>query len=92
MDRRGGLFPHRPDGRRRSPNGDISEDPLFVSSTDPHLSALSPCIDKGSIPDLPPDVADLDSDGDIYEDIPFDVDGNPRVQGDGVDMGAYESP
>lgn len=63
-------------------NGNISADPLFVSSSDFHLLGNSPAIDAGdnSAPNLPAQ----------------DFDGNPRIV-DGnftgtpiVDMGAYE--
>jgi hypothetical protein len=36
-------------------------------------------------------VTDMDGDGDTEETIPFDLYGNPRLTGDIVDMGAYES-
>lgn len=55
---------------------DISGDPLFVDpeNRDYHLSASSPCIDKGT------------SDGAPDKDI----EGRKRPQGGGYDMGAYE--
>ena len=50
--------------------------PLFVSSGNYHLSSLSPCINTGN------NAAPL---------IPTtDKDGNPRITGGTVDMGAYE--
>jgi len=56
--------------------GNISADPLFrnPSAGDYHLTAGSPCIDKGTSSGAPPD----------------DIEGTPRPQGGGVDMGAYE--
>ena len=53
-----------------------NEDPLFVGSGDYHLTALSPCINTGdnNAPDLPT----------------TDKDGNARIIGGTVDMGAYE--
>jgi parallel beta-helix repeat protein len=53
-----------------------NEDPLFVGSGDYHLAVLSPCINSGDndAPDLPT----------------TDKDGNPRIMGGTVDMGAYE--
>ena len=81
-------------------DNNISDDPLFVDpnpvSGNYHLQDLSPCIDKGNDAALPLDTADLDGDGDTTEPIPFDIEGNPRildgdyVEGDRVDMGAYE--
>ncbi|MCB9284178.1 MAG: right-handed parallel beta-helix repeat-containing protein [Lewinellaceae bacterium] len=52
-------------------------DPLFVSETDFHLTENSPCVDAG-----------------IAEGVEaeFDLDGNARIQGNGVDIGAYEFP
>lgn len=54
----------------------INEDPLFVSSMDYRLQGVSPVIDMGNnnAPSLPE----------------FDLDGNARIKGDAVDMGAYE--
>jgi parallel beta-helix repeat protein len=57
-------------------HGNINADPLFVSDSDYHLTASSPCINSGDndAPDLPA----------------TDKDGNPRIFGGTVDMGAYE--
>ncbi|MBN1332281.1 MAG: hypothetical protein JW971_00830 [Synergistales bacterium] len=54
----------------------INEDPLFVSPTDYRLQGASPVIDMGdnNAPSLPES----------------DLDGNARIYGDAVDMGAYE--
>ena len=54
------------------------------------LIAGSSTIDAGSNALLPADVADLDGDGDTAEPLPVDVDGNARVSGGTVDIGAYE--
>jgi len=88
--------------------GNIEDDPLFVDPDGPdddpdtwedndyHLSPGSPSIDTGTNGALPPDVADLNTNGDTDEPIPLDMDGNLRiVDGDDngepvVDMGAYE--
>ena len=70
----------------------ISLDPLFVNSTqgDCHLRAGSPCINQGNNTELPKDTTDLDGDLNTTEAIPWDFDGNPRIVGNVVDMGAYE--
>lgn len=56
--------------------GNINVDPLFTGGDpfDYHLSPNSPCIDAGTDNDAPA----------------TDLDGNPRLQGGAVDMGAYE--
>ena len=74
-------------------NHNISEDPYFVyqGAGDLRLLSNSPCIDAGDDDALPPDTFDLDQDGDTQEPIPFDLDGNPRIQLCAVDMGAYEA-
>ncbi len=61
--------------------GNLSEDPLWNISTDNQyfLSEDSPCIDAGTL-ELP--------DGIVLPE--FDLAGNPRIYGNGVDMGAYE--
>jgi hypothetical protein len=70
--------------------GSIEDDPLFVDAAGPdgaegtadddlHLAPGSPCIDKGDSSAVPPWLL-------------TDLDGDARIQGDAVDMGAYESP
>lgn len=58
-------------------NGNLNEDPLFVDATNGNyrLQEGSLCIDSGSPVNAPDD----------------DLDGTPRPQGDGIDMGAYET-
>ena len=70
----------------------LADDPLFLAPADGnyHLSSRSPCIDSGDTVALPPDLFDLDGDGDTSEPIPFDLDRNARIVGGTVDMGAYE--
>ncbi len=102
--------------------GNIDADPAFVRNPDPgpdqewgtadddygdlRLTNGSPCIDAGDNTAVPPDVVDLDNDGDTAERTPLDLDGCPRFVEDPftentgrpdppyyryvVDMGAYE--
>jgi len=73
--------------------GNINADPLFVDpcNGDYRLLLGSPCIDAGNKTTIPADTTDLDGDGDTTESIPWDLDGNPRIVGNEVDMGAYEA-
>ncbi len=57
--------------------GNIDADPLLDDTG--HLQVGSPCIDAGSSADVP--------DG-----VTTDLDGDRRIRGTSVDMGAYESP
>ncbi len=62
--------------------GNIDADPLFISETNLRLQAASPAIDAGTnAPFLS---------GGSAEGINTDLDGNPRIINDTVDMGAYE--
>jgi len=93
--------------------GMTAADPLFVDPDGPdnipgtdddnlRLRHGSPCIDAGDNTILPPDITDLDADGDTAEAIALDIEGYWRVMdllaapdiGMGtpplVDMGAYE--
>jgi len=81
--------------------GNINAAPLFVApggrsiegewiDGDYHLQATSLCIDAGSDGEVPADVADLDGDGNVAEQLPLDLDRTIRIQGSRVDMGAYE--
>jgi hypothetical protein len=57
--------------------GTVTADPLLVSASDFHLQAGSPAIDAGNDARVPPDVT-------------TDIEGNPRILGPAVDIGAYE--
>ncbi len=99
--------------------GNTGNDPLFIDADGPddipgtddddlRLQAGSSGIDAGDNTAVPPDVADLDGDGDTDERTPLDLDGNPRFVDDPgildtgvpdppdypdiVDKGAYEFP
>jgi len=58
-------------------NGNIDNDPQFVSTSDFHLKSTSPCKDSGT--------------NMFYVYTSKDLDGNNRLRGARVDMGAYES-
>jgi hypothetical protein len=75
--------------------GNINANPLFVdiASGNLRLQGFSQCIDAGDNDALPADTPDLDNDGNTTESIPFDLDGNARIDSNGnavVDMGAFE--
>ena len=81
--------------------GNISTDPQFTRlgmrnlegewiDGDYRLKTASPAIDAGSSAALPVDSLDLDGDGNVTEPLPYDLDNEARVEGTGVDMGAYE--
>jgi hypothetical protein len=59
--------------------GTVTADPLYVGSGDFHLQPSSPAIDAGNDTAVPTDLT-------------TDLDGNPRIQGAHVDIGAYEVP
>ncbi len=73
--------------------GNIALDPVFVDPAGGNyrLGPGSPCIDLGSNPALPSDVADLDGDLQVNEPTPLDLDLRPRTVNDTVDAGAYEA-
>jgi hypothetical protein len=81
--------------------GNLSADPQFLRrglrnlegewmDGDYRLQAGAPPIDAGSNAALPADTLDLDADTSTAEPLPFDLDGEARVEGGRVDMGAYE--
>jgi hypothetical protein len=83
-------------------DADGPDDLYGTEDDDPRLGDGSPCIDAGDNAALPPDDLDVDGDGNTFEPMPFDLDGNARFvddpftvdTGEGtspiVDMGAYE--
>ena len=86
----------------------LAADPLFIREPSPGPDDLwgtddddygdlrlrwdSPAVDAGDASLLPPDMLDLDGDGNTTEPLPLDADGNARVMGTALDLGAYESP
>jgi hypothetical protein len=84
----------------------LDEDPLFLRTPSPggdgtwgtadddygdlRVQPGSPALDAGLAALLPPDVWDLDGDGDTAEPLPVDLSGTRRVWGPEVDLGAYE--
>jgi hypothetical protein len=81
--------------------GNLNTDPLFLLPAGPdgiagteddnlRLGPASLCVDRGDSTLLPQDFADLDGDGDLKEPLPLDLDGQERVAGPAVDLGAYE--
>ena len=84
---------------QESTNNIIGIDPGFVRDPgtngpddygDLRLRAESAAIDVGNSEKLPADIHDLDQDGDTEEPLSIDLDGNPRVFGDSIDIGAFE--
>lgn len=73
-----------------------SVDPMFADPANGNfrLQAGSPCIDAGDASLLPPDIFDLDKDGNTTEPWPYDIVGNSRVWSPVgpqlLDIGAYE--
>jgi len=83
-----------------SGTGNLKADPEFVLFQNPEdpppetaflqLHESSPALDAGDEGALPRDLPDVDGDGDTSERLPVDRQGESRVQGSGVDLGAYE--
>jgi hypothetical protein len=73
----GGTFSYCDTTPLPSGTGNITNNPAFVNLAggDYHLQSNSPCINSGN---------------NIYIASAIDFDGNPRIQGGTVDMGAYE--
>ncbi len=79
----------------------LDADPLFVDADgadniagtpddDLRLQASSPAIDSGNNVFIPSDFTDDNNNNDVNETAPFDLDGNSRLVGPTVDLGAYE--
>ncbi|HEG44343.1 MAG TPA: right-handed parallel beta-helix repeat-containing protein [Phycisphaerales bacterium] len=61
--------------------GNIFDDPMFISDTNLRLQKYSPCVDTGEAEEA---IATL------TVSVSTDIGGNPRVSGEGIDVGAYE--
>jgi len=72
------VFANASDPFVHGPNT-LTTDPLFAGTTDYHLKPSSPAIDAGAGVAVPPDLRS-------------DLDGQPRIAGLRVDLGAYEVP
>jgi len=74
-------------------NGNVIADPLFVDASNGDYSVMnnSPAIDAGDNAFLPADSCDIDADGDLLEQIDIDLNGDTRIHGCRVDIGAYEN-
>lgn len=70
--------------------GNIDADPLFAGPQDFGILGGSPSLDAGDQTLAPPDVLDVDDDGDTSELVP-DVERKPRLVGPEIDQGAYET-
>ncbi len=70
----------------------FSADPQWLDpeGEDFRISACSPARNAGLNSALPPDLPDIDSDGDITEAISIDLGGANRIFEDTIDLGAYE--
>lgn len=54
------------------------------------LQEASPAVNAGNVNNVPLDLGDVDEDGDTAEQLPLDIDGNPRIADVVVDVGAFE--
>ncbi|MEO7910279.1 MAG: choice-of-anchor Q domain-containing protein [Roseiflexaceae bacterium] len=79
----------------------LDADPLFADADgadniagtpddDLRLQAGSPAIDAGNNALMPADLTDDNHNSNVSEPAPFDLDGNTRLSGPIVDLGAYE--
>jgi len=68
----------------------IYTDPKYVSSTNFRLQTGSPSINSGDALCLPPDMADINRNGNKTERLPLDLDSHARILSGRVDRGAYE--
>ncbi len=69
----------------------LADDPQFVDFANGDFTPQNAvCIDNADAGALPDDIADIDNDGIVFEPVPLDYLGNPRVMGGALDMGAIE--
>jgi len=83
----GGLPPDVTNG-----GNNLMDDPQFLNpgNSDFRISSCSPARDTGSNDALPLDLSDVDMDGDVTEQIDIDLDGENRIFGNTIDLGALE--
>ncbi len=84
----GGIANFGADPDFQDANG--ADNVLGTIDDDVRLRVGSPCADTGDDDLLPADLADLDSDNNTSEPLPFDLDGGTRKLHGQVDVGAYE--
>jgi hypothetical protein len=72
--------------------GNLDVNPLFIDPMNNlKLQNGSPAINAGINEEIPADKMDLDGNGNRTEKVPFDFNGDQRIQNGTVDMGAYET-
>lgn len=97
------LLPGAPAVRTSDPEFEDADGADDIAGTvDDNLRPISSsdAVDRGLLSALPPDVEDLDGDGDTLEELPVDLDDTPRLEDSslrdagngGPDLGAYEAP
>ena len=71
--------------------GQLADNGGSVETIALKLDDANPAVNAGDLNELPADAQDLDGDGDTAEPLPLDANGNARVSGAGLDLGAVEA-